>query len=328
MYYSALDAFDDEEDKLDLQIAKLRAKKKAMLREVDSLNEMTAEYTDLLVSLDPELAEKFERSAHAQVLKEAYEEEKEKNKEREMFVLEQREKERARQIKFEKTLLQEKQKENILKRQIQLERLRLEQIALESQLKAREVGVKTVWPETTLSGITSDEIVAFDDKPLRLGKSTWENNSRASPSVDKYATKDNYPSEEISRANDLLMTDVINLDDLENEVENTLVSSTQIKKETTPPKVKRLDHDTENFFGSASPSALKQDIILNTISSSPQLQSEVIIPSQAKRFGEKESDKSVRVIRSLAVRSIESKHSNQPLVEEGFNIHHNLLLNN
>jgi hypothetical protein len=48
-----LHTFNEEEEKLDLEIAKLRARNKSMQREKESLDEIQSKYEDLLLSLDP-----------------------------------------------------------------------------------------------------------------------------------------------------------------------------------------------------------------------------------------------------------------------------------
>ena len=144
---SAVRTFRDEEDKLDLEIAKMKARNKSLLRESLGLDELLSQYSDLLQSLDPELAEKFERESHAKTLQEAYECEKARSGAREEEVEEKRAKERMRQIEFENILMQERQKENVLKRKIELEKVRLRKLALEEQLRTGTVPADPIWAD-------------------------------------------------------------------------------------------------------------------------------------------------------------------------------------
>jgi len=51
--FAALQTFSDEEDKLDLEIAKLTSRNKSLLKEVGALDDLSAQYKDLLMALDP-----------------------------------------------------------------------------------------------------------------------------------------------------------------------------------------------------------------------------------------------------------------------------------
>ena len=310
---TAMDAFDNEEDTLNIQIAKLKSRKKAMLREVDSLNEMTAEYTDLLMSLDPELAEKHEQTAHAQKLKEAYDEEKVRNKERELYVLEQRERERARQIEFENSLMQEKQKENMLKRQLQLEQVRVEKLKLEDQLKVRSSSVQVVRPEV------SDEVLAFNEKQQRLSSSLgkWESDRRISP---VNSNEEDFPRSDSNTAGDLQITDVINLEEPE------VYETSFIRKSQAALEFDQGKSSSTEFTGN-----MRRSLSFDVPNPTPPNESATTSTSIAQVSMESKKDqiygeainKPVRVIRTLEVRSVGSKQFSSTLPEKGKKIYFN-----
>ena len=178
MMETALNAFDEEDMKLDNEITKLKAKNKALMKENMSLDEIFSQYQDLLQTLDPELAERHERKVYATNMQEAYEREKERGKERELEVAAMREKERMKQREFENMLMREKAKENVLKRKVELERLRVNRLALEEEFA--KSGVKAselVWPPNDfkesmkqIRETDDSSVVAFEEEVYTPGE--------------------------------------------------------------------------------------------------------------------------------------------------------------
>ena len=79
---NALKTFDKEEEYLDLEITKLKAKIRAQRRENELLDEIFAEQKDLLDSINPELADDFDRKIQSREMRKAYEAEKERMRRR------------------------------------------------------------------------------------------------------------------------------------------------------------------------------------------------------------------------------------------------------
>jgi hypothetical protein len=72
----ALRVFDDEEALLDLKLAKMRSRSKALKRENNSLDVLHTEYADLLLTIDPLLSKAYKKSLHISNHPERYKKER------------------------------------------------------------------------------------------------------------------------------------------------------------------------------------------------------------------------------------------------------------